>query len=99
MTGISAYVPVAFDREYASICNCTIHGSLIDFKFRIRHLGLDSDRKGNQTFMENGILVELKNEDEEGETVEKPPSLLDETANTPQNLADFFFKDFHHGEM
>lgn len=63
MTGISAYVPVAFDREYAAICNCTIHGSLIEYKFRIRHLGLDSDRKGNQTFMENGILVELKNED------------------------------------
>jgi len=50
--------------------------------------------------MENGILVELKNEEEtDAETVEKPPSAIDETANTPQNLAEFFFKDFHHGEM
>jgi len=102
MTGISAYVPVAFDREYAAICNCTIHGSLIEYKFRIRHLGLDSDRKGNQTFMENGILVELKNEEEdpEKEQIEgKPQNPIDETANIPQNLAEFFFKDFHHGEM
>jgi hypothetical protein len=74
LSGASAYVPVAFDREYASICNCTIHGSLIDYKFRIRHMGLESDRKGNQTFMENGILVELKNEEEpaEGQPEGKP---------------------------
>lgn len=48
----------------------------------MRHLGLDSDRKGNQTFMENGILVELKNDEEanaEGGEIGEKPQQLDET--------------------
>jgi hypothetical protein len=43
---------------------CTLHGSLIDFRFRVKNQRQDqvlAQRfKDGDTFMENGILVELK---------------------------------------
>lgn len=35
MQGLSTYVPVNFDREFTSICACTIHGCIIDYRFRV----------------------------------------------------------------
>lgn len=53
---------MAFDREFTSVCACTMHGSMIDFRFRVKNarmedLNLDD---ASSTFMENGILVEKK---------------------------------------
>jgi hypothetical protein len=36
LQGRSAFVPISFDREFTSICTCTIHGSVIDFRFRVK---------------------------------------------------------------
>lgn len=64
LMGLSAYVPLHFDREFTSNCHCTIHGSLIDYRFRVKNYRTDSSggplHKDGDTFMENGILVELK---------------------------------------
>ena len=64
LKGLSTFVPISFDREFTSICLCTLHGSLIDFRFRVKNQRQDqilSQRfKDGDTFMENGILVELK---------------------------------------
>jgi hypothetical protein len=66
LLGLSTVVPISFDREYSSICQCTLHGSLIDFKFRVKNYRADGKAGGilihrdGDTFMENGILVELK---------------------------------------
>lgn len=54
------------------MCACTLHGSIIDFRFRVKNARLDdytaADEQSN-TFIENGILVEKKiidiNRDEE----------------------------------
>ena len=63
LLGTSSYVPVHFDREYASLCAATIHGQLIDFRFRVQNHHLKKEEaKDGDTFMENGILVEYKNE-------------------------------------
>ncbi len=61
---MSTFVPISFDREFTSTCLATLHGSLIDFRFRVKNQRNDqilSQRfKDGDTFMENGILVELK---------------------------------------
>jgi len=33
LQGLSTFVPVSFDCEYTSICLCTLHGSIIYFRF------------------------------------------------------------------
>ena len=62
LQGLSTFVPVAFDREYTSTCLCTMHGSIIDFRFRVKNMRLSfsDEHKDGDTFMENGILVERK---------------------------------------
>ena len=64
LKGLSTFVPISFDREYTSICLCSLHGSLIDFRFRVKNqrqdMVLAQRFKDGDTFMENGILVELK---------------------------------------
>lgn len=60
---MTTYVPISFDREFTSICVSTMHGSLIDYRFRVRNYRADhasSLHKDGDTFVENGILVELK---------------------------------------
>jgi hypothetical protein len=53
-------VPISFDKEYTSIGICTIHGSLIDFRFRVQNARSKKEQSAGDTFMENGILVEKK---------------------------------------
>ena len=77
LTGLSTFVPIAFDREYTSMCLFTLHSSVIDFKFfapttnsRVtkRKKLYEANEEGEdevQTFMENGILVERKYIDRE----------------------------------
>lgn len=61
LLGLTSLLPISFDREFTSICMCTVHGSLIDYKFRVRNHRLDSGaHRDGDTFLENGILVELK---------------------------------------
>ena len=61
---MSTVVPISFDREFTSICLCTMHGSLIDYRFRVKNYRSDHktslNYKDGDTFMENGVLVELK---------------------------------------
>lgn len=64
LTGISSLVPISFDKEYTSIGIATIHGSLIDFRFRVQNARLKPKEQTGDTFMENGILVEKKYQDE-----------------------------------
>ena len=52
-------MPLNFDREYTSTCSLTLHGSLIDYRFRVKNFRSGNHKDGD-TFMENGILVELK---------------------------------------
>lgn len=33
LQGQSTFVPIAFDREYTSLCMATLHSCVIDFKF------------------------------------------------------------------
>jgi hypothetical protein len=65
LTGQSTFIPISFDREFTSICVCTLHSSLIDFRFRSKNFRNELTSGGGalkdgDTFMENGILVELK---------------------------------------
>ena len=67
LQGLSTFIPMSFDREFTSIGVCTLHGSLIDFRFRVKNarLGAIVDDftvidEQSSTFMENGILVERK---------------------------------------
>jgi hypothetical protein len=46
LSGLSSFVPISFDREFTSICVCTIHGSLIDFRFRSKNYRNDITRNG-----------------------------------------------------
>jgi hypothetical protein len=61
------FIPISFDREFTSVCACTIHGSMIDFRFRVKNARLDDlhNDDASSTFMENGILVEKKFTNEE----------------------------------
>ena len=52
-------MPISFDREFTAICQCSVYGSLIDYRFRVKNYRGDGHKDGD-TFMENGILVELK---------------------------------------
>jgi len=36
LQGSSTFVPIAFEKEYTSACVSTIHGSIIDFRFRAK---------------------------------------------------------------
>jgi len=64
LSGLSTFIPITFDREFTCISVCTIHGSLIDFRFRVKNYrnekASSQSYKDGDTFMENGILVELK---------------------------------------
>ena len=63
-------MPIAFDREYTSLCMATLHSSVIDFKFSsvlqgnsrvILHSDSDDEEeKTTHAYLENGILVEKK---------------------------------------
>lgn len=37
LTGLSTFCPISFDREYTSLCVCTLHGSIIDYRFRVKN--------------------------------------------------------------
>ena len=81
---------MGFDREFTSVCACTVHGSIIDYRFRVqnqRHALKNTtslDFKDGDTFMENGILVEHKYVDVEPQPRKKW---------TPSNVAEYFFCD------
>jgi hypothetical protein len=59
LSGYSSFVPITFEREFTSLAICTLHGSLIDFRFRVKN-NRHNQEENNDTFMENGILVERK---------------------------------------
>ena len=79
LQGQSTFVPIAFDREYTSLCMATIHSSVIDFKFSSALQGNsrvilhnsedeeDEEEKSTHAYLENGILVEKKHKPEEQE--------------------------------
>lgn len=37
LLGQSVFIPFSFDKEFTSLCACTVHGSLIDFRFRVKN--------------------------------------------------------------
>jgi hypothetical protein len=39
--GQSVFIPVSFDREFTSVCACTLHGSMIDFRFRVKNARME----------------------------------------------------------
>jgi hypothetical protein len=103
---MTTYVPIAFDREFTSICICTLHGSLIDYRFRVKNYRADraasSSYKDGDTFVENGILVELKYVDISPE--DSPDTVKRKRTNrlagingtgkwVPNNIAEYFFFD------
>lgn len=59
LLGMSNMVPIPFDREFTSLCVTTLHASIIDYRFRQANMRKREHQEGD-TFMENGILVELK---------------------------------------
>ena len=59
---MSTFVPIQFNKEYTSQCVSTLHGSIIDYRFRVKNQRIKLRTNGD-TFMENGILVEAKFED------------------------------------
>ena len=86
---MSNLIPISFDREFTSLCVATLHGSIIDFRFRqanMRNKGLQEHQEGD-TFMENGILVEQKYIEIEG--FQKRPI----NKWVPNSIAEFFFFD------
>ena len=91
LQGLSTFLPISFDREYTSICLCTIHGSIIDFRFRVKNqrLSLSEDYKDGDTFMENGILVERKYVDmtDDANILQRKQKWI------PNNVAEYFFFD------
>lgn len=86
---MSTFVPISFDKEYTCVCVSTIHGSIIDYRFRVKNQRINLKSNGD-TFMENGILVETKFEDLQEYThhIEKKNNKY-----TPTSLADYFFSD------
>ena len=84
LQGLSTYVPLVFDREFTSLCTCTLHGSVIDFRFRVKNQR--QTHSNEDAFLENGILVERKYVD-----------ILEAFPNnnrwTPNNVAEYFFFD------
>ena len=60
LQGFSSFVPITFEREFTSLAICTMHGSLIDFRFRNKNNRVKAEDKEADTFVENGILVERK---------------------------------------
>ena len=36
LQGQSVFIPISFDKEFTSFCACTMHGSMIDFRFRVK---------------------------------------------------------------
>mmetsp|Transcript_18414 Transcript_18414/g.24712 ORF Transcript_18414/g.24712 Transcript_18414/m.24712 type:complete len:95 (-) Transcript_18414:2387-2671(-) len=69
LQGQSTFIPVAFDREYTSLCMATLHSSVIDFKFSSAlqgsakvqlHSESDDEEEKTHAYLENGILVEKK---------------------------------------
>ena len=93
LTGLSTFLPISFDREYTSISVCTLHGSIIDFRFRVKnHRTLHDEYKDGDTFMENGILVEKKYFDVQDELNPKKNS-SNGGKWLPNNVAEYFFFD------
>ena len=99
LTGLSTFIPISFDREFTSTCVCTLHSSLIDFRFRSKNYRPDfaGQLKDGDTFMENGILVELKFVDlinEDGSPTQAGV-LQKHRSNkwAPNNVAEYFFFD------
>jgi len=90
LQGLSTFVQIGFDREFTSVCSCTLHGSIIDYRFRVQNqrnllknvTALDS--KDGDTFVENGVLVEHKYV----EVDQRPRKRW-----LPSNVAEYFFCD------
>ena len=91
LQGVSSFIPMSFDREFTSLCVSTIHGSLIDFRFRVKNARLTlggANEEQINNFMENGILVEPKFCEEEGQPeIKKTPKWY------PNNVAEYMFFD------
>lgn len=62
LSGFSSFVPITFEREYTCFAICTLHGSLIDFRFRVKNSRMSIEDAYGDTFLENGILVERKHQ-------------------------------------
>lgn len=97
--GQSTFIPLSFDREFTSVCACTIHGSLIDYRFRVKNQRFSESSakyKDGDTFMENGILVELKYVDlmNASPVNDSPMRTMSRSKKwTPSNIAEYFFFD------
>eukprot|EP00347_Sterkiella_histriomuscorum_P005091 403357933 len=96
MQGMSSMIPISFDREFTCLCVSTLHGSIIDFRFRQANMrkpqSSANDHQEGDTFMENGILVEQKYID----ALDNPNLQLERQPSkkwTPNNIAEFFFFD------
>eukprot|EP00347_Sterkiella_histriomuscorum_P011541 403372061 len=87
LQGMSTFVPIQFDKEYTSQCVSTFHGSIIDYRFRVKNQRIKLRTNGD-TFMENGILVEAKFEDLQEYLLQ-----TEKQNQQPITLADYFFQD------
>lgn len=74
-----------------------MHGSLIDYRFRVKNCRSDHSTsmryKDGDTFMENGILVELKYVDLHDDYSPETAQRRRNAKWVPNNIAEYFFFD------
>ena len=97
--GMSEYIPIITDKHFFAITGCTIHSTLIDYRFRVSSSTKNSIYGSKLLYLESGIQVKSKNK--KGKKGKKnrmqkeigadDPSSMNYDHWVPKSAAEFLF--------
>mmetsp|Transcript_13778 Transcript_13778/g.15978 ORF Transcript_13778/g.15978 Transcript_13778/m.15978 type:complete len:107 (-) Transcript_13778:419-739(-) len=58
--GLSEYVPILTDKHFYAITGCTVHSTLIDYRFRVSSTIQNKNFGSKLLYLESGIQVKAK---------------------------------------
>lgn len=101
--GMSEYIPIITDKHFYAVTGCTVHSTLIDYRFRVSTTLQNRIYGPKLLYLESGIQVKSHDKKKKGKKIQKEigsddPSYANYDHWVPKSAAEFLFCD-DAGEM
>lgn len=105
--GMSEFIPIITDKHFYAITNCTVHSTLIDYRFRVSHSMQNKVYGSKLLYLESGIQVKSNKNKKPRNKIRMPQEIgggleaelpVSYDHWVPKSAAEFLFCD-ETGEM
>lgn len=99
--GMSEFIPIVTDKHFYAITGCTVHSTLIDYRFRVSSTIQNQIYGSKLLYLESGIQVKTQNSKKgkknKRKTIQEEEDVNDPNPNydhwVPKSAAEFLFCD------